>query len=161
MTHLPTTGNVPRREMLCGLVLLGALGASGLAACTSSTTSGAQPSSSGSSSAGGAASTGAGGGGGAALAKLADIPVGGGRLVTTSDGTQVLLVQPVAGTVKGYDPHCTHQGTVIRTPVDGIMTCPRHGSEFKATDGSVTHGPAARPLKPIAVKVTGQDVTLA
>jgi Rieske Fe-S protein len=41
------------------------------------------------------------------------------------------------------------------------MTCPTHGSEFKAADGSVVRGPAARPLLPVAVKVTGQDVTLA
>jgi Rieske Fe-S protein len=146
-----STSGVPRRQLLCGALLLGAAGAGVLAGC------GASGGSTTPSSTGGTPTDEA----GTALAGLADIPVGGGKIVTTPSGAGVLLVQPVAGTVLGYNPTCTHQGSVVRPPVGGVMTCPTHGSEFKAADGSVVRGPAARPLLPVAVKVTGQDVTLA
>jgi Rieske Fe-S protein len=41
------------------------------------------------------------------------------------------------------------------------MTCPSHGSKFKASDGSVVQGPATQPLQEIAVTVKGQEITLA
>jgi cytochrome b6-f complex iron-sulfur subunit len=146
-----STPGVPRRQLLCGALLLGAAGAGVLAGCGTTGTTGATGSSS--STPTDAAGT--------ALALLADIPVGGGTMVTTPSGVSVLLVQPVAGTVKAYSPRCTHQGSIVHPPQNGLMTCPTHGSEFKADDGSVVRGPAVRPLEPIAVKVTGQDVTLA
>jgi nitrite reductase/ring-hydroxylating ferredoxin subunit len=146
-------GAVGRRQLLCGALALGAVGVGVLAGCGSSDT----PSTGSSSPAGGGASPSAGG----ALAKLSDIPVGGGTFVTTSTGASVLLVQPEAGTVKAYNPACPHKGVPVREPQNGVMICPKHGSEFKTGDGSVTRGPATGPLAEIAVKVTGGDVTLA
>jgi Rieske Fe-S protein len=73
----------------------------------------------------------------------------------------VLLVQPTAGTVKGYDPRCTHQGTQIGPPQGGVMTCPKHGSQFDAVSGDVKNGPAATPLAAVDVRVDGDSVVLA
>jgi len=97
--------------------------------------------------------------GGAALAKVADIPVGGGKVVDSA-GTKILIVQPTAGTFNAYNAACTHQQTTVDPPVDGIMTCPNHHSRFRAADGSVVNGPAGRPLEKIALKVTGDGITL-
>ncbi|WP_412543699.1 Rieske (2Fe-2S) protein [Longispora sp. K20-0274] len=90
------------------------------------------------------------------LAKLADIPVGGGKLVGS-----VLVVQPQAGVVKAFNARCTHQGTIVGAPEAGVITCPNHGSQFKAEDGSLVKGPAARGLSAVAVKVVGGDVVRA
>ncbi|OLR94773.1 Rieske (2Fe-2S) protein [Actinokineospora bangkokensis] len=106
-------------------------------------------------------STGSTGGapGGSALAAVADIPDGGGKLVDGPDG-QVLLVRS-GGAVKAFDPSCPHQGAAVEPPENGVITCPRHGSTFTSTDGAVTKGPARTGLKEIAVKVEGANVVLA
>ena len=171
MTETPTTpalaaaGSRPRRDVLCGLLLVGVLGpaaAGTLAACGDSGPSGTPPRTAGpTAESEGESAPAPTGPAGTALAKVSAVPVGGGLLVTAPSGSQVLLVQPVAGTVKAYNPHCTHQGTVVRTPQQGVMTCPNHGSQFKATDGSVVRGPAASPLREVAITVQGGDVTLA
>jgi Rieske Fe-S protein len=147
-------GSVARRQVLCGALLLGgAAGIGVLASCggPSSTPGTATSSDPGAPSASP----------GTPLATLADVPVGGGTIVTTPAGDAVLLVRPVAGTVKAYNPTCPHQGSRVQAPVDGVMTCPSHGSRFRATDGSVVHGPAVRPLREIAVTLTGQRIALA
>jgi Rieske Fe-S protein len=99
---------------------------------------------------------------GGPLAKVADIPVGGGKVVADPNGLPIVIVQPTTGDIKAYSAVCTHQGTTVGPPeADGIMTCPNHGSRFRAADGSVVNGPAGRPLEPVAVTVKGEEITLA
>jgi len=93
------------------------------------------------------------------LAALADVPDGGGLIVEGPDG-QVLLVR-TGDQVKAYNAACTHMGTIIAAPVDGVATCPNHGSEFSTEDGSVVKGPATSPLAEVAVRVDGTDVVMA
>ncbi|MEP7136882.1 MAG: Rieske (2Fe-2S) protein [Chloroflexota bacterium] len=50
---------------------------------------------------------------------------------------------------------CTHLGCTVEQKTDGF-TCPCHGSRF-TSDGKVTHGPAAKPLRALRVEVTDQD----
>jgi nitrite reductase/ring-hydroxylating ferredoxin subunit len=151
----PSTTGLPRRQLLCGALLLGAAGVGALAGCGGGSTP------YGGTNSPTASETASAGPSGTALAKVSDVPVGGGHVVTTADGTGVLIVQPEEGTFKAYNDACTHRGTRLPAPMGGIMTCPAHGSEFKATDGSVVNGPATQPLTEIAIKVTGQDITLA
>lgn len=155
-TNTPTTGTRSRRDVLCGLMV--ALVAPGalVAACSD-----------GGSSSGGGATTGNGGGstpagGGAAqgLAALADVPDGSGLIVDNPAGGKILLAR-TGDEVKAYNAACTHMGTILDAPKDGIALCSNHGSEFATADGSVKRGPATQPLPTINVKVEGDQVVLA
>ncbi|GAA5075050.1 ubiquinol-cytochrome c reductase iron-sulfur subunit [Nocardia iowensis] len=90
--------------------------------------------------------------GGKALAKTADIPVGGGVIVGDT-----VVTQPHAGTFVGLSAVCTHAGCKVTSVSDGTINCPCHGSRF-GLDGAVSNGPAAKPLPPKAVRVVGDSV---
>lgn len=62
-----------------------------------------------------------------------------------SDGAPVLIVRRSATAYRALSMQCTHMGCPINTPVNGIMTCPCHGSQFDLA-GAVRHGPAQFPL---------------
>ncbi|MBB5789619.1 Rieske (2Fe-2S) protein [Jiangella mangrovi] len=90
-----------------------------------------------------------------ALASTADVPVGSGFI---NDGAGVVVTQPTAGTFLGFSATCTHQGCAV-TEIEGdVITCPCHGSQYSAMDGSVVTGPATQPLAPVAVVVQGDQV---
>ncbi|MEW2383613.1 Rieske (2Fe-2S) protein [Micromonospora sp. NPDC047707] len=93
-----------------------------------------------------------------ALARLADIPVGGGRIFAERG---VVLTQPTAGTVKAFSATCTHAGCTVSSVADGTIVCACHNSRFDIADGSVRGGPAGSPLPPAAVTVDGDAVRLA
>ncbi|HEY3261048.1 MAG TPA: Rieske (2Fe-2S) protein, partial [Pseudonocardiaceae bacterium] len=155
--HGPTDPS--RRQVLCGLVVSllapGALatacgGGSGGTGTTTGAGSGTGGAATTTTTTGGSGGT---GGTGGALAKLSAVPVGGGVIVNSPNG-MVLLVQPTAGTVKGYDPTCTHQGFTVDPPQNDVITCVKgHGSQFNAADGSVLKGPATTPLRSVNVKI--------
>ena len=110
----------------------------------------------GGSSADGGATTGA--GGAKALARTAAIPVGGGKIFKAK---KIVVTQPTKGHFKAFSAVCTHQQCTVDKVVGGTINCPCHGSKFKVADGSVANGPAARPLKAVAIAVTGTDIHLA
>ena len=120
-----------RRQVLCGLAA--ALAAPGVLAACSSTPSGP------------------------VSVPLAQVPVGGGKLVRASSGP-VLLVQPTAGTVRGFDARCPHQGSVVNAPVDGVIVCPNHDSRFAADTGALEKGPSTRGLAEVPVTVADGSV---
>lgn len=95
-------------------------------------------------------------GDGESLASLDQVPVGGG--IVTED---LVIVQPTAGTVKAYDRSCPHQQNPVDPPRDGIITCPFHGSQFKADDGSLVQGPATKGLTAVEVKVADGQIVRA
>ncbi|MFI5876760.1 Rieske (2Fe-2S) protein [Streptomyces sp. NPDC051445] len=128
-----------------------------------SSSSSASAGTSGSTGTTGAASTGGTAGGddsaaGAALTKTADIPEGGGKVF---DAEKVVVTQPAAGTYKAFSAVCTHQGCAVKSISDGVINCPCHNSNFSITDGSVKSGPAKKPLPEVAIKVSGDSITLA
>ena len=135
---------VNRRTAVCGL-LVGLLAPGALVACSSTAASGGAQVSSAP---------------GTVLAALSAVPVGGGVVVNGPSG-KVLLVQETAGKVTGYDARCPHAGTPVNPPVQGVVVCPNHGSEFSAATGAVNRGPAQTGLAPIAVAVSGTQVVLA
>jgi Rieske Fe-S protein len=102
-------------------------------------------------------SPGAGTAGGTELAKVADIPVGGGKVFA---GKNVVVTQPQAGTIKAFSARCTHAGCTVGTVSGGTINCPCHGSRYRIADGSVAGGPAPAPLPPVAVTVTGDAISL-
>ncbi|GIH08630.1 iron-sulfur protein [Rhizocola hellebori] len=93
-----------------------------------------------------------------ALAKVADIPVGGGKVFADR---KVVLTQPSAGVIKAFSAVCTHQGCTVEGVSGGTINCPCHGSAFKVADGSVAAGPAKRALPAVAVTVVDGAIKLA
>jgi cytochrome b6-f complex iron-sulfur subunit len=155
-TNTPTTAPRSRREVLCGLMV--ALVAPGalVAACSDGSSSTSGETIPGADSTG----TGTGTAPSSGLAKLADVPDGGGLIVDNPSGGVILLAR-TGNEVKAYNAACTHQGTTVDTPKNGIATCPNHGSEFSTTDGSVKKGPATQALATVNVTVSGDQIVLA
>jgi nucleotide-binding universal stress UspA family protein len=68
--------------------------------------------------------------------------------VLDEGGKRVAVFRDEEGTVHRLSPRCSHMGcTVGWNDADRTWDCPCHGSRY-ATDGSVIHGPAQRPLEP-------------
>ncbi|WAX81161.1 Rieske (2Fe-2S) protein [Streptomyces sp. KMM 9044] len=95
---------------------------------------------------------------GAALASVADIPEGGGKVFADS---KVVVTQPTAGEFKAFSATCTHQGCAVKSVADGVINCPCHNSNFSIADGSVQSGPATKPLPAMEITVSGDSITLA
>ncbi|GAA2737017.1 Rieske (2Fe-2S) protein [Actinocorallia aurantiaca] len=90
-------------------------------------------------------------------AKVADVPVGGGRL---NGELKLLVTQPTEGVFKVFTSRCPHQGCGVSTPKDGLADCPCHGSEFDITDGSVKKGPAKTGLREYPAEVKNGAVVV-
>lgn len=137
--------NIDRRTVLAtgGIVAVGAV----VAACGGSGDSAAT-------SAGAGDGSGAAGG---AVAQAADIPVGGGIILSEQ---AVVITQPAEGEVKAFTAVCPHQGCLVSEVVDNEIICACHGSRFSAVDGAVIAGPAQQGLEPAGVAVEGGSVVL-
>ncbi|MEU4996137.1 FAD-dependent oxidoreductase [Streptomyces sp. NPDC021622] len=78
---------------------------------------------------------------------VTDIPPGSGAVVRL-DGHRCAVYRDEAGQVSAVSARCTHLGCLVHfNNAERAWECPCHGSRF-ATDGSVLHGPATRPLEP-------------
>ena len=141
----PTRRTVVRATAVTGV----GVASLGLAACGSSSSSGSSGSASGSGSKGG-------GGGGTTVAK-ADVPVGGGKILSDA---KVVVTQPTAGSFKAFSAICTHAGCTVGSVADGEIVCPCHGSHFSIKDGSVTTGPAPSPLPAKTVTAEGSSLKI-
>jgi Rieske Fe-S protein len=138
-----------RRALLAGA---GVTCAAMLAGCATqdANNSGSTPASSGTAtSAGGSAPV------ATALAATSQVPDGGGKII---DGKNIVITQPQSGSFKAFTAICTHEGCIVNSVSNGTINCPCHGSKFAITDGSVVHGPATRPLAPIAINVEGTSI---
>lgn len=134
-----------RRQVLCGL-MIGLLAPGALVACTN----------------GDVRRNGVGDGkSGSVLAKVSDIAVGSGALVNSGTTGQLLLCQPSQGVFTAYNPTCTHLGNTVDPPVNDVITCPAHGSQFNPANGDVERGPAETALASVKVRVVGANVVLA
>ena len=107
---------------------------------------------------GGAPSTGtasAGGSASAVLATTAEIPVGGGKILTAQ---KIVITQPQAGTFHAFTAICTHLGCIVNSVSGGTINCPCHGSKYSIVNGSVVNGPAPLPLAAVSIKVEGTSI---
>ncbi|MFI0408405.1 Rieske (2Fe-2S) protein [Actinomadura sp. 3N508] len=91
------------------------------------------------------------------IAKVADVPVGGGKINTTE---KIVVTQPSQGVYKAFTAVCTHQGCTVGGVANGLIKCDCHGSEFKIADGAVQRGPADKPLKEYPVQVKGGGIVV-
>ena len=90
-----------------------------------------------------------------ALVATSAVPDGGGTIIL---GKNVVVTQPQPGSFKAFTAICTHQGCIVSSVSNGTINCPCHGSKYSIEDGSVVHGPATRPLPPIAITVDGPSI---
>ena len=147
-----TESLVSRRAALCGIVVALAVPSGLVTACSSGSTGtsptptqgGSEPTSSA----------------GTALVALADVPEGGGAVVSGPGGKMIVVARISATEVKAYDATCPHQGQTVAEPSGGTITCPSHGSQFSPADGAVKKGPATSGLRAVGVKVDGDQVVL-
>ena len=154
------TRSSSRRTVLAGAC---AACAATLAGCarygTSSGLAGA-PAYGGAASAG-TASAGTGAAGGSApavLATTAEIPVGGGKILTAQ---KIVITQPQAGTFHAFTAICTHLGCIVNTVSGGTINCPCHGSKYSIVNGSVVNGPAPLPLAAVSITIQGTSIVQA
>jgi Rieske Fe-S protein len=149
MTGLRTQ-DFDRRTVIrtVGVVGVGVIGTAALAACGG----GGDASSTAGSAAGDAAGTGANN-----VIKVADIPVGGGKVFDT---TKIVVTQPKAGEFKAFSAICTHKGCTVAKVENGTIDCPCHGSKYDMATGAVTAGPAPAPLPPKTATESGGSITV-
>jgi glycine/D-amino acid oxidase-like deaminating enzyme/nitrite reductase/ring-hydroxylating ferredoxin subunit len=68
------------------------------------------------------------------------------------NGHNVAASRDEGGRVQAVSAVCTHMGCLVGwNETDRSWDCPCHGSRF-ACDGRVIHGPAVKPLEPVAVE---------
>ncbi|WP_242676088.1 Rieske (2Fe-2S) protein [Streptosporangium minutum] len=94
---------------------------------------------------------------GKVIAQTADVPVGGGKVITK---WKIVITQPTAGVFKAFTASCPHKGCSVARPEDGIIRCPCHGSEFAADSGKCLKGPAGAPLVEFALKLDGDGIVI-
>jgi Rieske Fe-S protein len=156
-----TQSGLARRPVLQGAAAV--LGVTAVSACQGygrPTAAAPAPAAASSGASASATASGNGGGapasGGSALAKVADVPVGGGTILADQ---RLVVTQPAAGTIHVLTAVCTHQGCVVSSVSEGQINCPCHGSAFSLT-GEVKNGPASRPLAAQTFKVVDGVVTV-
>jgi Rieske Fe-S protein len=155
--HHLATGCVDRRWLLrggAGLAAGAALVACGADGGASPTDTDDSDPDDGGDSGGGDEPT---GGGDATLTTTANVPVGGGTIVSDAG---VVVTQPVDGEFKAFSSECTHQGCQV-TDVTETINCSCHGSQFSLEDGSPVAGPAPSALADVQINIKGDQIALA
>ncbi|MCB0917554.1 MAG: Rieske (2Fe-2S) protein [Actinobacteria bacterium] len=89
------------------------------------------------------------------LARVADVPVGGGVLIAARE---LAITQPVEGEFHAFGALCTHQNCPVSQFERDEIRCPCHGSTFDSRTGEVISGPASLPLHPVAIRVDGDRI---
>ncbi|MCC9306405.1 Rieske (2Fe-2S) protein [Kitasatospora sp. RB6PN24] len=155
MTESPVTS---RRTLLCcGAAVLAGGSALAVAGCSSS--AGSTDSSAGSTngSAGSSATSGQKSAAPVQLGPASAVPVGGGTVYREQ---RIVVTQPTQGQYKAFSARCTHAGCIVDQVAAGTIQCPCHGSRFAIADGSVTDGPAPKPLPDYPVTVDNGQLTV-
>jgi Rieske Fe-S protein len=75
------------------------------------------------------------------------------------DDKGILLYRENETTVKAYSRECTHEQCTVGPFINGVSSCPCHGSRFNLSGGKVS-GPAPMPLRQYTTSVNGNIITI-
>ena len=95
-----------------------------------------------------------GNGSGTVLAPAADIPDGGGVVLTK---TEIVLTR-TGNQIAAFSAVCTHEACLVNNVQNGLISCPCHGSTFDAATGAVRNGPATSALPAVPVHIVDNSV---
>ena len=146
------TSDLTRRGVLRGAAVSG-VALPVLAACGSDDATPAT-------SSGNGGNGGNGGGSAGTSVPTADVPVGGGTIVTDADENVFVVTQPAEGEFKAFSGICTHQKCPVTEVAGDEIVCNCHGSRYAVADGSVVDGPAPAPLPEVTATVEGDQVVV-
>ncbi len=91
---------------------------------------------------------------GTVLAPVAEIPDGGGVVLTKAK----IVLTRTGNQIAAFSAVCTHEACLVNNVQNGLITCPCHDSAFDATTGAVRNGPATSPLPAVPVHVVDNSV---
>ena len=99
------------------------------------------------------------GGGAAAPVELpaAEVPLGGGVVLTTY---HLVVTQPVPGEFHAFSAICTHQGCPVSSVEDRGVYCACHSSYFDIASGAPVTGPATERLPSVPVVQRGETLVI-
>ncbi len=86
----------------------------------------------------------------------------GGSVVASApdfDNVGLLLYRASEASLKAFSRKCTHAGAPVGKFINGVSSCPSHGSRFD-TQGEATSGPASESLTQYSVQINGTIVTI-
>lgn len=66
--------------------------------------------------------------------------------VTSDNRTYGVAITRTSSGIAAFDVRCTHAGAYVQPRGVNTLWCPAHDSEFNASTGVVTQGPASRAL---------------
>lgn len=93
------------------------------------------------------------------IAKLAEVPSGGKKLVSVND-VEVVLINDW-GRIFACENYCPHQGSPMLGGIvkNGVISCPRHGWHYDLTNGNCADHPGY-VLQVYQVEITGDDIMI-
>ncbi len=85
----------------------------------------------------------------------------GGSVVVNSPAGKIIILRTGDATFVAFAAKCTHRGgTVAYDAAKKHFVCPKHGSEFEASNGQVAKGPARNPLAEYTASGSSTGVTV-
>ena len=85
----------------------------------------------------------------------------GGSLVVESPKGKIIIVRTGEAAFVAFSAKCTHKGGIVAySDEKKQFICPKHGSKFDSSNGSVVDGPADDPLPSYPAKGTSASVTV-
>lgn len=85
----------------------------------------------------------------------------GGSVVVDSPAGKIIILRTGDAAFVAFSAKCTHRGgTVAYDEAKKHFVCPKHGSEFDASNGSVAKGPARNPLAEYNASGSSASVTV-
>lgn len=95
------------------------------------------------------------------IAKIEEIPVGKVKVVEVEGAEDNrIAICNIRGSFYAIEDVCTHDGGALDQGelIGDIIECPRHGAQFRVTDGSVVRMPAVIPLRTFPITIEGDDI---